>query len=171
MKERLHVLSAVFMVLFMFCQMEDFANTQDIENKIYEAKDTIFNQASSKEEINPALYQLLDVVIVIMPKSEYSDEFIRKIEVAKNEFDEHFFNEKGRQYLSLAYRIVNSGKKYQFPEELNTFKTDAEFMAKAKKIVEGLFDSAINNYKSGKNEQAVKALLEVVIMIVTPISG
>lgn len=171
MKERLNVLLTISLALLLFCQTNSLADTQDIEKKILAVKDILFKQASSKEDIKPALFQLLDIAIAIMPKSEYSNEFVRKIKVAKSELDEHFFNEKGRQYLSLAYRIVNSGKRYQFPEELETFKVEAEFMAKAKKVVEGLFDSAITNYKSGNNEHAVKSLLEVVIMIVTPISG
>jgi predicted GNAT family N-acyltransferase len=94
------------------------------------------------------------------------------MDVAKDLFQkESMFNEKARQYLLLAYRQMTNGKKYESPKELDEFITPAEHQEKGRKYGQKLVESALAEIDAGKPGEAARLLLELVLMIVTPISG
>jgi geranylgeranyl pyrophosphate synthase len=67
--------------------------------------------------------------------------------------------------------MLTNGQKYQPPAELNDFVTPQQATAKAQKYATKLVDQALSNHEAGQNIQAAKNLVELVLMIVTPISG
>src|SRR4030042_7173349 len=95
-----------------------------------------------------------------------------RIEVPKKMFEERSpFNNKSRQYLGLAYRLVTGGKVWQVPEELTSVYREKDIMAQAKKLCQKLIDSALAERKAGRNEQSVRYLLEFVLMVITPVQA
>jgi geranylgeranyl pyrophosphate synthase len=67
--------------------------------------------------------------------------------------------------------MMTDGKKYEKPEELDEFVTPTEAEEKARKYAQKLVDEALVHLEEGNNGEAARLLLELVLMIVTPISG
>lgn len=137
-----------------------------------EVSEALFNTSGTMETMTDSLTQLLDVVVTLTSASQYRDEIGHHVEVAKDLIKKQsLFNEKARQYLSFAYRMVTNGKKYQSPKELDEFVTPAEAQQKAMRYAKELIEKSLFELESGHAENAAKYLLELVIMVVTPVSG
>jgi hypothetical protein len=164
-------------VLGMFLAFLAGAQTapEDTKAKIIEATQTFFgppDPSITQEKIVDALHELLDIAASINPDSEYKDEIKYRIDVAKDLLKTNsLFDPKARQYLSFAYRMMTNGKKYEKPEDLDEFVTPAEAEEKARKYAKKLVDEAIGHLEDGNTEETARLLLELVLMIVTPISG
>lgn len=151
-----------------------FIGLKDTKAKITEASEVFFNPNASQtqDKILDSLFQLLDVAASITTVSEYKDDIKYRIDVAKELFkDDSLFNEKARQYLSFAYRMMTNGQKYQKPKELDVFVTPAEAQEKAMKYAKTLVEKALSELEDGNPGETAKLLLELVLMVVTPISG
>lgn len=147
--------------------------SEDTKTKINETCDVFINPNASptQENIISSLSQLLDIAASITT-SEYKDDIKYRIDVAKELFkDDSLFNEKARQYLSFAYRMMTNGQKYQSPEELDEFVTPEEAQEKAMKYTKNLVDKALAELDAGNPGETAKFLVELVLMVVTPISG
>ena len=81
------------------------------------------------------------------------------------------FNDKARQYLSFAYRMMTNGKKYETPKELEVFVIPTEAQEKAQKYAKKLMDEALAALAKGNKGETARLLLEIVLMVVTPVSG
>ena len=146
---------------------------EDTKTKINAACDVFFNPGATPTQKNivNSLSQLLDIAASITT-SEYKNEIKDRIEVAKELFkDDSLFNEKARQYLSFAYRMMTNGQKFQTPKELDEFVTPDEAQEKAMKYTRNLMDKALAELDAGNPGETAKYLVEFVLMIVTPISG
>jgi len=123
-------------------------------------------------QVLKSILELLDITAVLTPDSQYKKDIQYRIDVAKELFQkESMFDEKARQYLSLAYRQMTNGKKYEKPKELDEFVTPAEAQEKAQKYGRKLVEEACSRIDAGQPGEAARLLLELVMMIVTPISG
>ena len=67
--------------------------------------------------------------------------------------------------------MLTNGQKYQPPKELDEFITPQQAMEKARQYAEKLVDQALKDYRAGNHLQTSQKLVELVLMIVTPISG
>ena len=102
-------------------------DVQDPKTKITEASNILFNTSPTKETLVNSLCQLLDVVVTLSSTSQYQAEISQRIDVAQDLIkNESLFNDKARQYLSFAYRMITNGQKFQKPEELDEFVTPSE---------------------------------------------
>jgi geranylgeranyl pyrophosphate synthase len=146
--------------------------TQEHKARIIAASDALFKSDGTMETMVDSLAQLLDVVVVLTSTSQYKDEITRHVEVAKDLItNQSLFNEKARQYLSLAYRMITNGQKYQKPEELDEFVTPSEAQKKAMKYAKNLIEKSLSELEAGHDGNTAKYLLEFVLMIVTPVTG
>jgi len=146
---------------------------EDTKTKINVACDVFFNPSASptQENIVSSLSQLLDIAASITT-SQYKDDIKYRNDVAKELFKEKsLFNEKARQYLSFAYRMMTNGQKFQQPEELDEFVTPDEAQEKAMKYIRNLMDKALTELDAGNPDETAKFLVEMVLMVVTPVSG
>lgn len=145
---------------------------EDTETRIIKASEELFNPSTSKEKMVNSLIEFLDVAIILTDFSEYKGEIKHHIDVAKDLFkNSSIFNDKARQYVSLAYRMVTGGVKYQKPPKLDEFVTPAEAQGKALKYARQLVEDALANVRQGDEGGAAKLILELVLLTVTPISG
>ena len=164
----------VIIIMLLSTLSEALIGLKDTKTKIIEASEVLFNPNASptKDKILDSLFQLLDVAASITTASEYKDEIKYRIDVAKELLkDDSLFNEKARQYLSFAYRMMTNGQKYKKPEELDVFVTPAEAQEKAVNYAKKLLEKALSELENGNPGETAKILLELVLMIVTPISG
>ena len=110
------VIITVMLSAFSFGISHD---SEDPKTRILEASNAMFGTSATKGTLVNSLVQLLDVVITLTSTSQYKDEIAHHVEVAKDLIkNQSLFNDKSRQYLSFAYRMVTNGKKYEKPKEL-----------------------------------------------------
>jgi len=164
----------VIMLMVVSTLWGTLMGSEDTKAKIIEASEVFFNPdaAPSKDIILDSLFQFLDISASITTAAEYKDDIKYRIDVAKELFkDDSLFNEKARQYLSFAYRMMTNGQKYEKPEELEVFVTSAEAQEKAMKYAKMLVEKALSELDDGHPGETAKILLELVLMIVSPVSG
>ena len=165
----------IVMALFLALPSGTMFASQDTKARIEEAASIFSGPADptiTKAKILNALLELLDLSASLTPKSQYKAEIMYHIDVAKDLFQkESIFNEKARQYLSFAYRMMTNGKKYERPKELDEFVTPAEAQEKGQKYAQKLVEQALANLEVKNEGETAKLLLELVLMIVTPVSG
>jgi hypothetical protein len=126
----------------------------------------------SREEITQALVGVLDATLLVLPPTAYAAEFRGRIEtVRKMMGDGVLFEDKIRQYLGLAYKLVSGGNAWAVPEELASAYREAEIMDRAKKICVALLDGALAAIEAGRLEAAVRDLVGFVLFVVTPVEA
>jgi hypothetical protein len=156
----------VFAVPFLSC------SETDPETMINHAYSVMTSSAATSEDIIKVLREILDASVLILPKSGDSEEFKSRIDVAKKMMVERgMLNEKARQYLGFAYKLVTGGKAWQMSEELASAYRQKDMMEQGQKIGRKLIESALAERKAGRNQDAVRCLLEFVLMVVTPIEA
>jgi hypothetical protein len=171
MIKKIGFVSAVITILSMSL-IGALTDIQNSKARIVEASNTLFNAPASQEILVDSLIELLDVAVALMSGSPYKEEIIHHVDIAKDLIkNDSLFNEKARQYISLAYRMVTNGEKYQRPEELDKFVTPSEAQQKAMKYSKSLIQKSLSELDAGHEERAAKPLLELVLMVITPISG
>jgi len=174
MKKRIWGLLIAAALLFTL-PSEIMIGSQDPKARIKEAS-SVFLQAAdqsiTKAKILNALLELLDISVSLTRESQYGAEIKYRIDVAKDLLQkDSIFNDKARQYLSFAYRMMTNGKKFEKPKGLEEFVTPAEAQEKAQKYAKKLVDEALTCLDEGNKGVTAKLLLELVLMIVTPVSG
>jgi len=158
--------------LFFSCLSGALIGAQESEARIIKAYEELSDPLVSKEKLVNSLVEFLDIALILTASSEYSNEIEHHIDVAKNLFrNSSLFNDKARQYLSLAYRMVTGGIKYQKPPQLDEFVTPDEAQKKAFKYANKLVEDALSSVKRGNDGDAARLILELVLLVVTPISG
>lgn len=163
---------SIIMAMFLASSSWAFSDSQDPKTMIVEATNVLFNTSATKDTLVNSLVQLLDVVVTLTSTSKYKDEIGQRIDIAKDLIkDESLFNDKARQYLAFAYRMITNGQKYQKPKELDEFVTPSEAQDKAMRYAKKLIAKALAELELGHKENAARPLLELVLMVITPISG
>ena len=174
MNKRVWILPITAALLFIL-PSEAMFGSQDPKARIKEASSVFLNaadQSITKAKILDALLELLDITVSLTHESQYGAEIKYRIDVAKDIFQKNsIFDDKARQYLSFAYRMMTNGKKFEKPKELEEFVTPAEAQEKAQKYAKKLVDQALTGLEEGNKGVTAKLLLELVLMIVTPVSG
>jgi len=142
------------------------------EATITKARAYILDPNFSPDGIDKVLVEVLDASLAILPQKEYAAEYKSRIEWVKGAFAEkHLFSDKIRQYLGLSYKLVANGTAWQLPEELESPSSAREGMNAAIKVCARFLESALSEMKAGNNEQAVRHILDFVIMVVTPVEA
>ena len=146
-----------------------------LRERIISATNTLMGRQDSPptmETIVGALLELLDLSAAITPDNQYKAEIQSRIAVAKDRIRNlSIFDDKARQYLSFAYRMMTNGKKYEMPEELDEFVTPAELQEKSLRYMEGLVTQSLQSLEAGNSQDTARLLLEMVFMTITPNAG
>jgi hypothetical protein len=126
----------------------------------------------SRDEIVQALIGVLDASLLVLPETSYAAEFKSRVETVRTMFAQKaIFEDKARQYLGLAYKLVAEGQAWAVPDELKSAYREADIMDGAKKICVALLDGALADLNAGRREQAVRQLISYVIFVITPIQA
>jgi hypothetical protein len=147
----------------------------DVSARIVSATNTLMGREDSPptmEAIVGAILELLDIAAAVTPDNQYKAEIQDRIAVAKERIrDGSIFDDKARQYLSFAYRMMTDGRKYQMPEELDDFVTPAELQEKTLRYMEGMVTRSLRALEDGDRQHTARLLLEMVLMTITPHPG
>ena len=151
------------------------ANAQDTAARIKEAT-SIFvgtpDPSVTPAQVRTALLAVLDITASVCPASPHQAEILDRIGIARELIGkDSIFNDKARQYLAFAYRMLTDGKKYEPPADLDQFVTPSEAQEKARAHAARLVEAAVGDWNGGRPAETARQLLELVLMIVTPIKG
>jgi hypothetical protein len=162
------------LVLILSCSSLSMAciQTSDTQDTIVKVSDAFFKGTIGMEEIADYLNMLLDTAVSLSKTSQYHDKIEYNVGVAQDLLkNDSIFNDKARQYLSFAYRMLTGGIKYERPPELDVFITPEEAGEKGIAYSKKLIENALYCLKEKKDIEAAKHLIEFVLMTVTPVSG
>jgi hypothetical protein len=144
----------------------------DFETTVGRVRGVFLKPHFSREEVTQTLIEALEATLLVLPASDHAAEVRSRLETVRKMFaDGALLEDKIRQYLGLAYKMVAGGKSWEVPEELKSAYREADIMAQAKKICGALLDSALAEHKAGRDEAAVRDLLSFVIFVVTPVEA
>jgi len=147
-------------------------SSTDPETMINHARSVILGKDASRDAMLDALVEILDATLLVLPETGYAAEFRSRIEAVRKLLgDGALFSDKVRQYLALAYKLVTGGKAWQLPQELRGPYREADIMEQARKVGGRLIDSALAERRAGRSEQSVRHLLEIVLMVITPVEA
>jgi len=147
----------------------------DVRGRIVGATTTLTGRGESPptmEAIVVAVIELLDLSATVTPDNQYKSEIQDRISVAKDRIRQFsLFDDKARQYLSFAYRMMTDGRRYEMPEELDEFVTPAELQEKTLRYVDGLVAQSLEALEGGNRQETARILLEIALMTITPHPG
>jgi hypothetical protein len=157
------------------CRARGAADSDDYKSRILDATNTLVgppDPSMTQEKIAGTLAKILDLAVELTPDNQYKPEIKSRIEIAKDLITKSsIFNDKARQYLSFAYRMMTDGKKFEPPKELDVFVTQAELQAKTQKYAKDLVARGVQALEAGRAAETAKLLLELVLMTLTPVRG
>lgn len=105
---------------------------------------------------------LLEAILETAPDTNFPPEFTENMQKAKDISDsESFLSPDGVVYLHKARRLINDGKDFQMPSSISEIQ-DAVNYAKIE------LGWARKYIKTGKADECIRKLLDIAVMIVTP---
>jgi hypothetical protein len=114
----------------------------------------------------------MEIAAALSADSPYAGDIRFRVETAKDLIRrDSLFNDKARQYLRLAYRMIANGKRFEPPKHLDEFVTAAEAREGVIVHVRGLTEEALRSLGAGNKERSAAFLLEIVLLTITPIQG
>ena len=100
--------------------------------------------------------------ILIITTKNGRKRFKDKISTANNLLEEtSIFNQEGVTLLNEAYSSINSGERFQMPEDISSIE-------QARELALRKVEEARKELKQGNIEDSVRSLLKVAIIVVTP---
>ena len=105
---------------------------------------------------------LLEAILETAPGADFPPEFTENMKKAKEIAEnESFLNPDGVVYLHKARRLINNGQDFTMPSSVSEIKDAVNYaqieLGWARKYID-----------LGKNEDCIRKLLDVAVMIVTP---
>jgi hypothetical protein len=141
----------------------------DVETAVRSAREALAGPPDSRDAITKALVQALDASLSILPKTADSAESASRLESVKAAMKSGgLFSDKNREDLGFVFKRVSGGRAWEFPPEIAAVQPK-EGIVLATKFAKELVESALAEWKAGRNDQAVLRLLSFVLLVVTPI--
>jgi len=163
MRKGFGVLAFCLCAQFGSVRAEAGDQNKNLQEVIQASFNVLLDGSPPEDQVRSALNRILDAIVLILPQKEQTRDARSDLEAAKLELkDGSLLSEKGGQHLALAYRRLNAGKDFQFPE-IHTIE-------EAKAHISKLVASSLASLKEGREEETSRKLLECVLMVVTPIA-
>jgi hypothetical protein len=162
MRNRCFVYGLLFLVVFLFGSAQATAKTDNAEAEIKLAIKYLLDGNAPEDECISGFYHLLDAIVLSSPQTGYPPSFKAKVAEANSLLKKtSIYENSGIPLLKEAYRSINSGQEFRFPEKVSSIDD-------ARKLSREMMESSIKALQKGQADKAVKTLLECAIMVVTP---
>lgn len=165
MKRKAFALMAPLFVLIAFGLLGRPALAADtLEEKIQKATALLLDAEKSEDKAQglPLLVESVDLAAAggsfpagLQEEIRGALEFLRRGSI---------FDQQGGEKLKKAYAPINSGKPFQMPAEKSGINQAVE------RCKSGI-QTALTQVKAGKNAEAANPLLEVILMVITPMEA
>jgi hypothetical protein len=162
MRNKILVFVLIFGVMLTMSWSRVTVDIEKIDAKIDAAMSHFFGPATLEADAQKGFIYLIDAIEMAAPHTGYGEDFAGKIKKANRLFKStSIFNDDGVALLHKGFTGINSGKDFEMPEEIGSIE-DARDYAR-KQVV-----SAKKHLKNSEYDKSAKLLLEVAVMIVTP---
>ena len=162
MKKPLFILALIIIFVLAIDFVEATAQT-DIDAKIKHIASYLDKPEGPGSDGKIMVTLLLEAILQAAPDTGFPPEFAENMEKAKEISDStSVLNPDGIVYLHKAYQLINAGNDFQMPSSIREIQ-DAVNQIKMD------LATARKKLKSGQTDACVKGLLEVALMIVTPV--
>ncbi len=162
MRNKIFVLVLLFVVMLSMNWTRVTVDVEKIDAKIDAAMSHFFGPATPGADSKKGFISLINAIEMAAPHTGFGEEFTDKIKKANTLFKStSIFNEDGVALLHGGYIAINSGQDFEMPKEISSIE-DARDYAR-KQVV-----SAKKYLKESDYDKSVKLLMEVAVMIVTP---
>jgi hypothetical protein len=164
MKNKVLIFTLLLVVMVSMNWPGESVDVDKIQTKIDAAMSHFFGPATPGADAKEGFIYLIDAIEMAAPHTGFGEDFTGKIEKANTLFKStSIFNEDGVALLHGGFSSINSGKAFEMPKEISSID-DARDYAR-KQVV-----SAKNYLKENDFDKSVKLLMEVAVMIVTPMT-
>ncbi len=162
MKYQFSILTLLFLVTFAFFCTESVAEFSEVDAKIESAVDCFSGPAGPPKDGKKGFFLLMEAIELASSETDFPQDFKHKISTANNLLGEtSIFNQEGLTLLNEAYSSLNSGERFQMPEDISSIE-------QAKELVLRKMEEARKELKQGNIEDSVRSLMEAAIIVVTP---
>ena len=162
MRNIILILALLFSVVFSMGGIGITIDIEKINAKIDAAMSHFFGPATPGADTKKGFIYLIDAIEMSAPHTGFGEDFVGKIREANTLFwSTSIFNEEGVALLHEGFSSINSGKDFEMPKEISSIE-DARVYAR-KQVV-----SAKKYLKDSNFDESVKLLMEVAVMVVTP---
>ena len=162
MKTRILMITGITLSLLCAGRPMAAADVAAIDARIKMAADILLVPADRQGDLTKGFMFLIEAIAMAAPDTRFPSEFATKIAAAKQIFEsQSILEEKGAALLRSAWQLINAGKAFQMPAAVKNVNQAVEHCRKR-------IESARAGLKQGRIDDCSRALLEVAIMIVTP---
>jgi hypothetical protein len=164
MRNKIFIFVLLFVVMLSMSWTGVTVDIEKIDAKIDAAMSHFFGPATPGADSKKGFIYLIDAIEMAAPLTGFGEDFTGKIKEANALFKStSIFNEDGVALLHGGFISINSGKDFEMPKEISSIE-DARDYAR-KQVV-----SAKKYLKDSDFDESVKLLMEVAVMIVTPMT-
>jgi hypothetical protein len=162
MRKRIFSFVMLFVVMLSMSWTGVTVDVDEINAKIDAAMSHFFGPATPGADSKKGFIYLIDAIEMAAPHTGFGEEFTSKIKEANALFKStSIFNEEGIALLHGGFISINSGNDFEMPKEILSID-DARDYARIQVV------SAKKNLNESAFDESVKLLMEVAVMIVTP---
>jgi len=164
MKRKLAVIVVPLFVLMAFGLAETPTGPDALAEKIQKASSLLLDSEKSEDK-NQGFLLLVESIDLAAAEGSFPSGFQGEIRGALEIFRKgSILDHEGGNKLRNAYSRLSGGKPFQMPAEVSSIDQAVEY-GRAQ------IRAALAHVNAGKNADAVKPLLEVILMVITPMEA
>jgi len=123
----------------------------------------ILSNSPKHEEVDRNLALLIDTANKIAARdARLPAEFRAKLQAAAKAFAKNPLSLESSEALSAAYKIVNGGKAFAFPDGVGS-------IGEVSRLAQQHIGQGVKAFESGQSDQAVRGILTFVLLVTTPV--
>jgi hypothetical protein len=164
MKNKVCVLVAITLLAFSF-GWAAIKDAEKIDAKIKLAGDLLLEKQPSDKDCKDGFLSLVEAITLAAPDTSFPAVLGEKMTKAKSLFEKtSIFNQEGFALLNECFALTHSGQKFSMPAEITSIATAIEYARRQ-------LQSARAQIQQGKADECAKILIEIAVMIVTPMTA
>jgi len=164
MKRQPLILAAILVLLIVFAKARTPLRTESLEEKIQKASSLLLDSEKSEDK-NQGFLLFVEAIDLAAAGGSFPAGFQAEIRGALEIFRRgSILDQQAGDKLRKAYTLLNAGQPFQMPAEVSSITLAVEYGRTQ-------IRSALDRVKASKNADAVKPLLEVILMVITPMDA
>ena len=151
----------LFLITALSCS-EDLTKPERIEKLLNKFSDYLIEK-NVFADCKDGYKYLLEAIQMAAVDAQFPNEFINQITQTGQIFKKtSIFNPEGVSLLHKAYALVHAGEEFKMPASITNAKVAEDYSRKS-------VQAAIKAFKENQPEKTVKLLMELALIIITPI--
>jgi hypothetical protein len=138
------------------------ADWAEVDEKMKEAESLLGKRSEEGTEVERAFKLMMEAIALASPGTTYTSEFGQNVDKAKTLFEaKSIVNPDGVAHLRKAYRQIHEGRNFEMPSQISSVEDAVQYGMEQ-------LAAARKDLKAGKTDECVRRLVEITVMVVTP---